>query len=50
MAPKKTPSESKAPAIKTNKKEIKDATEEKKNKRSKKRVETFAIYIYKVLR
>ena len=49
MAPKKTPSESKPQATKTTKKVVnKDATEKKK--RSKRRVETFAIYIYKVLR
>ena len=49
MAPKKTPSETRPPATKTTKKVTKESVDGKK-KRNKRRVETFSIYIYKVLR
>ena len=51
MAPKKTPSETRPPAQKTTKKVTKEAgSGEVSKKRNKRRTETFAIYIYKVLR
>ena len=47
MPPKKTPSTAEKAAAKTTKKSRKEAGHEKRHKR---RIETFSIYIYKVLR
>lgn len=48
MPPKKTPSTAERPAAKTTKRAKK--AEGAAEKRHRKRVETFSIYIYKVLR